>query len=104
MAEPAVDPVDPVDDDLMLPDDYEEGKPYSFEEPDSPQTEDTLALPEEKPATEQPTGEQPSEEKPAPEQTSGDQAAGEDAPAADPAQPAADPAPSTYKLLTPSRA
>ena len=93
IVEPAVDPVDPADEDLMLPEDFEEGKPYALEEPDSPGGEDPLALPEGDPAPEQSASDQPTVEQP-----SSDQAAGEDAPAGDPAEPTADPAPGTFKF------
>lgn len=93
--EPAAEPSIIVDEDVMLPADYEEGKPYSFEESDTPAADPAEDLPADPadPAPDQVEDQPEVKEDPAADQ-SGTAAEG------DPADPAAaeEPVGKTYKF------
>ena len=85
--ETAADPTAVVDNDVMLPDDYVEGQPYSFEVPDDAPDDTPAQVPDE-----ETTGtEEEKELQPAP--ASDQPATGED-----PAAPESTPANDTYKF------
>ena len=100
VAEPTENTDAYTNDDAILPEDYEEGKPYAFEYPDGDPTEDPAELPED---PGEPAGEDTPDEKaqPAADQPVGGEGTPANVPVEDPAVPAAQdtaPVPSMYKF------